>query len=223
VIDHAVIEERIVVYVLGGMDPIERAAFEAEFEDHRRGCDLCIGLYGDFAQVAAHLALSTPPISPPADLEDRIAALAGGRHQSRASDTSPAGWRRAVAGIAAALALVGGSVAGTLIATRPRVDRVEGGLQLAVMHGFQGNFTLAYVPGSQGALIVSEAPAPPPGRVYQLWLREGGRMVPSGLFHEGARAIQLASSDFDLVAVTEEPDGGSPQPTSEPLASATVP
>ncbi len=218
-IDHAVIEERIVVYVLGGMDPIERAAFETEFEEHRPGCEVCLALYGDFAEVAARLALATPPIEPPADLEDRIAALAGGRHLGRAARTTAPRWRRAVLGAAAAVILIVGSVGATLLVTR---DRPAGGLELAVMHGPQGNFTLAYVPGSDGALLVSEAPAPPAGRVYELWLREDGRMVPSGLFRDGVVPFQLASTDFDLVAVTEEPAGGSDRPTSDPIASATT-
>jgi hypothetical protein len=96
------------------------------------------------------------------------------------------------------------------------------GLRIAELRGAAG-FTLAFVPGTDDAVIVpTDAPPLGPGRVYQLWLRVDGRMVGSGTFGEEAAPIELADEDFDLVAVTEEPGGGSPQPTSDPIASAEV-
>ncbi|MEX2459612.1 MAG: anti-sigma factor [Actinomycetota bacterium] len=216
-IDHDVIEERIVAYVLGGMDPIERASFEAEFAEHRPGCERCTRLYSDYSEVSSRLALAAPAVAPPADLEDRIMALATGRHVSSATRTAAPRWRRVALGIAAALVLVAGSVAATLALTGS-----SEGLRITQLRGAAG-FTLAYVSGSDDAVIVpTDAPPLGPGRVYQLWLRVDGRMLGSGTFGTEAAPIELAAEDFDLVAVTDEPVGGSPQPTTDPIASSEI-
>lgn len=77
-----------------------------------------------------------------------------------------------------------------------------------------------------GTLLVAarDLPALPPNRTYQLWgIRGADAPVSLGTFATGpeGRALvtrALASPpDFDVSAVTEEPAGGSPQPTSQPF------
>lgn len=67
-------------------------------------------------------------------------------------------------------------------------------------------------------------PPAPTGRVYQLWgIRNGEAPVSLGVFDSGPDNVALqalaypAGQDFDVSAVTEEPDGGSPQPTTDPF------
>lgn len=67
-------------------------------------------------------------------------------------------------------------------------------------------------------------PPAPEGRIYQLWgIASGENPVSLGTFQTGTDGTALlqrpapAGSDFDLGAVTEEPAGGSPQPTSAPF------
>lgn len=77
-----------------------------------------------------------------------------------------------------------------------------------------------------GVLLVAAAnlPPAPTGRTYQLWgIREGEDPVSLGVFESGAnnaalQALELLSdAEFDVAAVTEEPDGGSPLPTTTPF------
>lgn len=69
-----------------------------------------------------------------------------------------------------------------------------------------------------------ELPPPPTGRTYQLWgLSPDAAPVSLGTFDTGpdGRAIALrslgAGASYARSAVTEEPAGGSPQPTTEPF------
>lgn len=69
-----------------------------------------------------------------------------------------------------------------------------------------------------------ELPPPPTGRTYQLWgLSPDSAPVSLGTFDTGpdGRAIALrslaAGASYARSAVTEEPAGGSPQPTTEPF------
>ena len=80
----------------------------------------------------------------------------------------------------------------------------------------------------QGLAVVTAfgLPTAPPGRTYQLWgidTAAGTAPVSLGTFDTdpGSQAILSlpvpAGAVFDLAAVTEEPGGGSPQPTSQPF------
>lgn len=81
--------------------------------------------------------------------------------------------------------------------------------------------TLFYAPGSgQGTLTVSGLPAPPEGKVYQLWYIGGGRPVaePGGTFTVDAQGngilpITEEVAPFQQVGLTIEPRGGSQTPT----------
>lgn len=74
---------------------------------------------------------------------------------------------------------------------------------------------------SRGTLVLSATglPAPPPGRVYQLWAIIGGQAVSAGVFTPGADGLSrvIATVAFNgppaALAVTLEPEGGVPQPT----------
>src|SRR5439155_1333857 len=79
-----------------------------------------------------------------------------------------------------------------------------------------------------GALAhAAPAATPPPapsGRIYQLWaIKKGQNPVSVGTFNTaaGGRAIVTLPAPAglrpDLSAVTEEPAGGSPQPTQQPF------
>lgn len=70
----------------------------------------------------------------------------------------------------------------------------------------------------------------PAGRVYQLWLIRDGVPIPSQLFNSDASGtalvvgIVLPSGDgVTAAAITEEPAGGSPQPTTPVLLLGTLP
>jgi len=69
-----------------------------------------------------------------------------------------------------------------------------------------------------------DLPPAPAGRTYQLWaIKKGQSPVSLGTFNTsgGGRAIVTLPVPTglkpDLSAVTEEPSGGSPQPTQQPF------
>ncbi len=65
-------------------------------------------------------------------------------------------------------------------------------------------------------------PAPPSGKVYQLWLAQPGKgMEDAGLMPVKADQTVVLEGDAataTAAGITVEPEGGSPAPTSEPIA-----
>lgn len=127
-----------------------------------------------------------------------------------------------------------------------RIAQLQEEIGLANMRANATSFTLSATPqgpdGVQGSLFysgreetvvltISGLPAPPPGRAYQLWYlsgREGEQPIPAGTFtiDDSGRGY-LTMSDvepgsFSQIAITEEPEGGSPQPTSDVLVIGQV-
>jgi anti-sigma-K factor RskA len=87
-----------------------------------------------------------------------------------------------------------------------------------------------YWNGATGEVVVTAfgLPPAPDGRTYQLWgIGEGADPVSLGTFQTTAdgtaivRASAPAGVAFDVSAMTEEPAGGSPQPTSTPFLVGT--
>lgn len=79
--------------------------------------------------------------------------------------------------------------------------------------------------GGRLYIAMNALPQPPRGRVYQAWtLAKGAKKVaPSLTFVPDARgvavvAIPVDARDTAAVAVSVEPDGGSKQPTTKPIA-----
>ncbi|MBA2362978.1 MAG: anti-sigma factor [Chloroflexia bacterium] len=80
-------------------------------------------------------------------------------------------------------------------------------------------------PKSERAYIVIDGlPEAPQGRDYQIWLSPDGKNlqpVSVGVFRDNSGRWLLEAdkplSSYGWIGVTEEPDGGSPAPTSKPL------
>ncbi|HEV2122815.1 MAG TPA: anti-sigma factor [Chloroflexota bacterium] len=75
--------------------------------------------------------------------------------------------------------------------------------------------------GQEARLVLVDLPEAPPGRTYQLWLIAGGTPRSAGTF-QGSEDVRTVSVQGDprqaqVVAVTVEPRGGSPAPTSQPI------
>jgi anti-sigma-K factor RskA len=84
------------------------------------------------------------------------------------------------------------------------------------------------VTGDDGRLKVSGFPPAGSDRVYQVWLVKGkNKPASAGLFRVPANgqatfAIPESMKDVDQVMVSVEPGGGSDQPTSTPVAAASM-
>ncbi len=75
---------------------------------------------------------------------------------------------------------------------------------------------------ASAVLAVSQLEPLPAGRVYQLWLIHDDVPVPAGTFQIGSDGFGLLNveridsiSTLDAIAVSEEPDGGSLEPTGD--------
>jgi anti-sigma-K factor RskA len=73
-------------------------------------------------------------------------------------------------------------------------------------------------------LYVTSLQPAPRGRAYQLWFLHGNKATPSVTFNSEPAGTALLSlpgpaevAGLTAAAITEEPEGGSPQPTSAPI------
>jgi anti-sigma-K factor RskA len=122
-----------------------------------------------------------------------------------------------------------------LEATQTRIAMLEGRLITMQERVAEAQKVLASLEGSSGSgailqtrggetLFVAQLPALQPGRVYQLWRIQGNGPASAGIYQ--ADPLGYVSADLpasqqpqagEVLAVTNEPDGGSPGPTTEIL------
>ncbi len=80
--------------------------------------------------------------------------------------------------------------------------------------------------GSRAVLVVENMPAVPEDKTYQIWIIKNDVPKPSGLFEPRqdsvAAVVEHPLEGGDVVAVTVEPEGGSPKPTTDPMLVAKV-
>lgn len=78
----------------------------------------------------------------------------------------------------------------------------------------------------RAVLMAEDMPRAPEGRTYQIWVIEGDTPRPSSVFEpEGdsvAAVVEIPLDEGDVIAVTVEPDGGSLQPTTDPMMTAKL-
>lgn len=90
--------------------------------------------------------------------------------------------------------------------------------------GLQASARVFWDPSATGwQMFTAALPAPPAGRTYQLWLITAKRKVSAGVFDAGgaqaagSAAVPVDAGPVVAAAVTDEPAGGSPQPTGSIL------
>jgi anti-sigma-K factor RskA len=232
--------ELAAAYALNAVDPAE----QAEFERHLETCAECLAEVQAFGEVAGSLAQSVAPAAPPAELRDRVlrrarevrplpvrrrptaliwaaaaavvVAMLGGYGYWRASSEARA-LRSSLAAAEAErdstrqvlAALLDSSVATTDLAATGKAPSMR-----------------LYWNRARNIVVIAafDLPPAPVGRTYQLWAIEKGRApVSVGVFNStptGRAVVTLqmpAGVKPAVSAVTEEPAGGSPQPTQQPF------
>jgi anti-sigma-K factor RskA len=92
-----------------------------------------------------------------------------------------------------------------------------------------GGTATVLVSESKDSLVVkmNDVPAPPAGKVYQMWLipKDGSAPVSQGLMDEEALskpALVKGIASASALGITVEPTGGSPKPTTPVVAAATL-
>ena len=224
-------------YAMDALDELERA----RFEQHLATCEDCRAEVAELRETAALLS-ETVAVTPPASLRDSVL---GGISQVRplapevstppVSDADrPArrrGWVPLL--VAAALALVVGI--GALV-TQPwgssdvveRLTAAEQVLQapdaeqVSVDLGEAGRATVTRSKSHDRAVITTEdMVSAPAGKDYELWFISGDDIVSAGLMPDAPDqtvVLDGSAGGAAAVGITVEPDGGSEQPTSDPIA-----
>jgi anti-sigma-K factor RskA len=97
-------------------------------------------------------------------------------------------------------------------------------VQQFTAHGPGGSTVTVYrsISRSTAAVAAQHLPGAPAGRVYQLWLEDStGVLRPAGFLTGGTSSSATLRGDAATAqgaAITVEPAGGSPTPTSTPVA-----
>lgn len=216
-------------YALNAVDEFERA----QFERHLAECEDCRIEVASLRETAALLAESAA-VTPPPSLRDSV--LAGISHVRPLPPIVEPSPRRAawfpflVAASILAVLGVGISVwqpwsapdepelsATELVLAAPDARSVRVDL------GEAGRATVTRsVELGQAVITTEDMVSAPDGKVYELWLQSSeGEMLPAGLMPDETDQTMLLegdAADATAAGITIEPDGGSPAPTSDPIA-----
>jgi len=222
-------------YAVDALDDLERAAFER----HLAECPECRAEVASLREAASTLA-ETVAAEPPAALRGRV--LAGIVTTRPLPPETPAPTRLAsrrprrrvnlLVAAAAAVLAVGG---GTVLWQQPWEDTTQApsAVELVLRADDARSTSLDFEGGAKATLVHSDSvgravlvtekmPPPPAGKVYQLWLDQPGQgMVSAGLMPVREDQRVLLSGDAataTAAGITVEPEGGSAEPTSDPIA-----
>jgi hypothetical protein len=228
-------------YALGALEAQE----VLPFREHMEECASCRVEVTQLQGVADSLAIGVARQLAPAGLRARVMATvhaeaellrAAGHEADRPAPTP----RRLRWRLAPALAATGALAIGVLIGAlaigngsgATRTQTIQARTQVlqanVLAPGHRATVELRKV-GSHLELVMSGMPAPPPGRIYEIWL-ERGAAAPEptdALFsvtHKGNGSVGVPGnvSGVSEVLVTDEPLGGSPKPTRTPIIVAST-
>lgn len=226
------------LYALDALEGDDLERFEAYLATHPEAREEVDGFRATTARLAEVSATE-----PPAHLRAAVLAGVSGTRQEppvvRLADRRAADLRRRAFAFAAAAALILiAAFGGYFLAggSDPGEDRLTAMLALpdtevVPLTGIEtgehaGRVVIA--PDENRVLIVSDRmPVTAEGRTYELWKIDAAGAHNAGLFVPDADGRLRVELDVDLdgaqkFLVTEEPAGGSPQPTSDPVMQAEL-
>jgi anti-sigma-K factor RskA len=226
----------IAPYALDALEADDRSRFEA----HLALCEQCrVELVG-FMSTAARLG-EAEAVTPPPELRERLLAMAASTAQERPVVTALAQrsrFRQTVprlalaAAAAAAVVGIGGFVAeheqaDDLRADRSRLTAVMAAPDATTTEGDVaggGEVRVIASPTHNAAVVIgSSLDELGPDKTYQVWRMHDGQPTSVGLLGRGPGLLYVDDiKGADAFAVTVEPSGGSPKPTSEPIVATPV-
>ncbi len=237
--NHGRFEELKDAYVLGALPQEERREFEEYLAAHPgRRAEI-----EELSAVVGLLALSPQEREPSPELRSRILEAVGAEAvRPRAGRRSALGWLGELLGArnlalgAVALLVIGLFSWSMLLRAevqdlRSRVQNLQASQDTKIVLEGSGAAEEARVEvvtleGGRAVLMAENMPAVPEDKTYQIWVIEDDVPKPSGLFEpkqdSAAAVVEHPLKDGDAIAVTVEPEGGSPKPTSDPLLAAEV-
>ena len=221
-------------YALGALSEEERR----EVEEYLRENPFARTEIDDLASVASLLALAPEEQEPSERLRKsllkQVRSEAGSAPAEGASRTA-GGWMsrlfgvRGVAAGVAALALAALLIWNVTLQAEVRELRdfqmsayeLQGSGEAS---GAQGQ--IVNLDGERAMLVATDLPELPEGQTYEMWTIDEDEPESRGLFKAGEgpsiKAIDQPISGAETFAITVEPEGGSPQPTSDPIVTADL-
>jgi anti-sigma-K factor RskA len=234
-------------YVLGALPEEERLEFEQYLVAHPDLQEEVEAL----GTVAGLLAFSPQEQEPPPELRRRIMATVEAEAVRPPEGVHPHTRRRSwlaglweavgVRDLALAVAAVlviglfswGVLLQGEVRDLQGRVQSLQGQPQGPQMIALGGAGTeqgaraeVVTLEGDRAVLVAENMPPAPEGKTYQIWVIKGDTPKPSGLFEPRgdsvAAVVENPVEGADAVAVTIEPEGGSKEPTTDPMLIGKV-
>jgi anti-sigma-K factor RskA len=219
------IDELLAAFSVDALERDEDAAVRAHLVTCRRH-DAALA---ELSSVAERLPVAAEEREPPAQLRSRLldafdAEAAAARVTPIASARRPAfAARPRFALLAAAavfvLAIVGLTAWNVVLQTGGDHE----GTMVVHLVGDTGGGELVYMPDEGWAMIKLDLPELPSDRTYQAWRIDNGQKASLGLVPSTGLVMDVDLSGAAAVAISEEPAGGSEQPTSTPLIVANLP
>jgi len=219
--DHDALRDAAGAWVLGALDEDEAWRFAA----HLDVCAACRDEVERLRVAADVLPLSVPPAEPGPELKRRLMTIVETEARQRRRGEAPAladRLRARLGGLRVRPALAAAAATLLLLVVRggSRTEVVALAVDTAKLRGASAQLVRT---GDETEVRVSHMPAPPRGRVYQVWLqRDGHAPEPDAVFtvdREGRGSVGVRGDvkGADAVLVTDEPAGGSTVPTRQPV------
>jgi anti-sigma-K factor RskA len=232
-------EENKEAYVLNALPPDEEREFKAYLEERPH----LQSEIEEIAAVAHLLAFAPPEHDPPEELRQvlmqRVRSEAGIADTSHESGRGRAGLqrlgeiftlRRLATGAAAAV--ISGLLIFNVLLQSELQELREYQLNSYALQGSgeagEAEGRLVGMSDEDAMLIVADLPELPEDQTYEIWAIKDGDPVSCGIFKpENGSSMSVAQLEeslegAELVAITVEPAGGSPQPTSDILLSGEL-
>lgn len=232
-------------YAVDALDDLERA----RFEEHLRGCAQCRDEVDSLREATAALTADSETAPPPALRDAVLAAIATVRplpplqvaDAPTPATTPTARTRRRprlpfllAAAAVVIIAIVAAAQWQPWVDDDPKPELTAADRVLADLDAKRtrldfddARVTLVVSRAEGRAVLVTEGLEPAPeGRVYEVWLQDAkGALAPAALLPDEQEATVLLDGDptkATWVGITIEPDGGSDQPTTKPIAFAAI-
>ncbi len=222
------VDELIAAHALHALD----ADDERRVASHVADCPECRAKLREMDAVAGALAYAAPRVTPPPELRTRVMATV--RPVTPAVEPAAAapplrarrraGWWPRLALVAIpALAAAVLALGIWNLSLRDQLANTRHDFAAGVTVDLPGIGNAVATPSGSVTLYTS-APAIPAGKTYEAWVISGSTARPAGLFGAGSGHFTLTQhvNPGDTIAVTVEPAGGRPQPTSKPVALGRV-
>jgi anti-sigma-K factor RskA len=214
----------VAAYALGALSDHEARALRA----HLEACEPCRAELGRMESTAAALPLSAPPLAVPRQLRRRVLAdVRADARRGAAPRRAPRSWISGAPALAGVLCVAAVAIV-IVIAVSSGPTRIATRVYRASVTFPAARVSLRVGSGTP-ELVAEHLPAPPGGKIYEVWVARSGRapLATSALFDvnssgRAAVAVPASLKNASAVLVTAEPLGGTTHPTTPAVIVARL-